>query len=103
MSGEGAAAANAAIERADLERKKGVPTHRRKNAAWVRAKSAFLKSWTSLCHGRQDSAGFGLFYMRPGVLTDSACMLILVVPRCWSQHVPGIKWPASSCEALFAG
>jgi hypothetical protein len=39
MPGEGVAAANAALDRADQERKKGVPAHRRKNAAWVRAEA----------------------------------------------------------------
>ena len=50
LSGDGAAAANAVIDRADQERKKGVPAHRRKNAAWVRERPLFLtRSWTSLC------------------------------------------------------
>ncbi len=36
LSEEGVAAANAALDRADQERKKGVPMHLRKNAAQVR-------------------------------------------------------------------
>ena len=38
LSEEGLAAANAALDRADQERKKGVPMHLRKNAAQVRGR-----------------------------------------------------------------
>ncbi len=38
LSEEGVAAANAALDRADQERKKGVPMHLRKNAAQVRGR-----------------------------------------------------------------